>query len=49
MKKIISNSNCNAVKETIYLEKNGVVDVVRQREKDNSGFTNVEDIDWEQL
>ena len=46
---LISKSDWDAIKETMYLENNGVGDVVRQREKDDSGFTDVDDIDWDKL
>ncbi|WP_239459552.1 type II toxin-antitoxin system Phd/YefM family antitoxin [Limosilactobacillus coleohominis] len=46
---LISKSDWDAIKETMYLENNGVGDVVRRREKDDSGFTDVDDIDWDKL
>ncbi|WP_322555900.1 hypothetical protein [Lactobacillus sp. PV012] len=42
-------THATAIKETIELESNGVGDVVRKREKDKSGFTNIEEIDWGKL
>ena len=38
-----------AIKETMYLEQAGVMDIVRLREKDESGVTNVDEIDWDNL
>lgn len=46
---LISKSDWNAIQETLYLENNGVGDIVRKREKDDSGYTNVDDIDWDEL
>lgn len=41
--------NWDPIQETMYLEENGVGDVVRHRKEDHSGFTDVDDIDWENL
>lgn len=46
---LISKKDWEAIQETLYLESNGVGQVVRQREKDDSGFTDVDDIDWDSL
>ena len=46
---LISKSDWDAIHETMYLENNGVGDVVRQREKDDSGFTDIDEIDWDKL
>ena len=46
---LISKSDWDAIQETMYLENNGVGDVVRQREKDESGFTDIDEIDWDKL
>ena len=46
---LISKSDWDAIQETMYLENNGVGDVVRQREKDDSGFTDIDEIDWDKL
>ena len=46
---LISKSDWDAFQETMYLENAGVGKVVREKEKDDSGFTNVDDIDWEKL
>ena len=43
------SSDLNALEETLYLERAGVLAVVRKREQDDSGFTNVDDLDWEHL
>lgn len=43
---LISKSDWNALQETLYLESQGVGKIVRQREADHSGFTNINDIDW---
>lgn len=46
---LISKNDWDAIQETMYLENAGVGKVVRQREKDDSGFTDVDDIDWDKL
>lgn len=46
---LISKSDWDAIQETMYLENNGVGDVVRQREKDDSGFTDIDEINWDKL
>ena len=46
---LISKSDWDAIQETMYLENNGVGDVVRQREKDDSGCTDIDEIDWDKL
>ncbi len=35
--------------ETQYLLMSGTLVVIEQREQDNSGWTNIDDIDWNQL
>lgn len=37
------------IKETEYLESTGTINKVREREQDKSGYTNVDDIDWDKL
>lgn len=32
-----------------FLEATGTMDKVREREHDNSGYTNIDDIDWARL
>lgn len=46
---LISKSDWDAIQETMYLENAGVGKVVREREQDDSGFTDIDDIDWDQL
>lgn len=46
---LISLEDWKSIQETLLLEQTGVLDQVRKREKDESGFTNVEDIDWDSL
>lgn len=46
---LISKEDWNAIQETLYLEANGVGKVVRERGKDHSGFTDIDDIDWNKL
>ena len=46
---IISLEDWDSIQETLILEQTGVMEKVRSREKDESGFTNVDDIDWDNL
>ncbi len=46
---LISLEDWQSIQETLMLEQTGVLDEVRRREKDDSGFTNVDDIDWDKL
>ncbi|WP_040928440.1 type II toxin-antitoxin system Phd/YefM family antitoxin [Nosocomiicoccus massiliensis] len=46
---LISKENWDSINETLYLENNGVLNVVRRRMEDNSGWTNIDDINWEEL
>lgn len=46
---IISKKDWDSIAETLYLENTGTLANVHNREDDNSGFSNVNDIDWEKL
>ncbi|GEK88591.1 prevent-host-death family protein [Alkalibacterium putridalgicola] len=46
---LISLDDWKAIQETLYLEQTGTLDKVRSREKDESGFTEVDAIDWDNL
>lgn len=46
---IISQEDWNSIQDTMYLEVTGTMDKVREREKDNSGTSNIDNIDWNQL
>lgn len=46
---LISLDDWQSIQETLMLEQTGVLDEVRKCEKDDSGFTNVDDIDWDML
>lgn len=46
---VISLSDWSAIKETLFLEQSGVLDKVRIREKDNTGFTDTDELDWDSL
>ncbi|MGO3498127.1 MAG: type II toxin-antitoxin system Phd/YefM family antitoxin [Staphylococcus equorum] len=46
---IIGQKDWNSIQETLYLESTGTMDKVREREKDNSGYTNIDDLDWDNL
>jgi PHD/YefM family antitoxin component YafN of YafNO toxin-antitoxin module len=46
---VIPLSDWSSIKETLFLEQAGVLDVVRKREKDDTGFTDTDDIAWDEL
>lgn len=46
---IISKNDWDAIRETLYLENTGTMDLVREREKDDSGYTEISEIDWDNL
>ncbi|MGR3847415.1 prevent-host-death protein, partial [Staphylococcus aureus] len=46
---IIGLEDWKSIQETMYLVSTGTMDKVREREKDNSGTTNIDDIDWDNL
>ena len=46
---LISKKDWDSIAETLLLEQTGVMDKVRKREKDHTGFTDIEDIDWNEL
>ncbi|REH76529.1 hypothetical protein DOS70_03510 [Staphylococcus felis] len=46
---IIGKKDWDSIQETLYLESVGAMAKVRKREKDNRGYTNIEDIDWDNL
>lgn len=46
---IVSQKGWNSIQETLFLESNGTMDKVREREKDDSGYTNIDDLDWDNL
>lgn len=46
---LISLEDWNSIQETLVLEQSGVLDRVRKREKDDSGFTDITEIDWDNL
>lgn len=46
---LIGRKDWESIKETLYLKQQGVIDAVREREKDNSGYTDIDDLDWNNL
>lgn len=46
---IVPKSDWDAIQEILYLSQTGTLDHVNRREKDDSSFTNVDDIDWNNL
>lgn len=46
---LLSSADWNAIQETLYLAEHGVAKVIKDRENDNSGWTNIDDIYWDKL
>ena len=46
---IIGQKDWNSIQETLYLESTGTMDKVREREKDNSGYTDIDSLDWDTI
>lgn len=46
---LLSSADWNAIQETLYLAEHEVAKVIKDRENDNSGWTNIDDIDWDKL
>ncbi|WP_180707258.1 hypothetical protein [Lactobacillus johnsonii] len=46
---ILMKNQIYNLQETIFLAEHGVDKVIKKRETDNSGWTDVDDIDWNKL
>ncbi|PTE69549.1 prevent-host-death protein [Staphylococcus devriesei] len=46
---IIGKKQWNSIQETLYLESTGTMNKIRERLNDNSGYTDIDDIDWDNL
>lgn len=46
---LIDSDDWNAIQETLFLAERGVDKVIKEREADKSGWTDVDDIDWDKL
>lgn len=46
---LISKKDWEALEETLYLIQTGTMVKVQEREQDNSGFTNIDKIDWDKI
>ena len=46
---LISLSDWHSIQETLCLEQVGVMDKVRERENDDTGFSAVSELDWDSL
>jgi len=44
---LISLSDWHSIQETLFLEQVGVMDKVRERENDDTGFSAVSELDWD--
>ncbi len=45
----MDSNDCSTIQRTIFLAERGVDKVIKKREANNSGWTNVDDIDWNKL
>jgi len=43
---LVNKKDWDAIQETLYLYSTGTLATVARREKDDSGFTEVDDLDW---
>lgn len=46
---LISKKDWDSIQETLFLEQTGVLAIVRKREGDNSGYSDIDTMDWEAL
>lgn len=46
---IIGEDDWKAIQETLFLVNQGVDKQIKERENDGSGFTDIDDIDWDNL
>lgn len=46
---IMNKKDYLALQETLFLASNGTLATVAQREKDASGFTNIDNLNWQAL
>lgn len=46
---VVGKQDWESIEETLYLIQTGVMEKVQQRENDKSGFTDIDDIDWDEL
>jgi len=46
---LIGLDDWRAIQETLFLEQTGTLYAVRALEKDHSGFTDIDEIDWDNL
>lgn len=43
---LIALSEWRSIKETLLIEETGTLDIIKKREKDSSGFTPINEVDW---
>lgn len=46
---IVNKKDWVSIQETLYLHNTGTLDKVLERERDDSGFTSVDELDWDNL
>ncbi|KFI44955.1 Antitoxin component YafN of the YafNO toxin-antitoxin module, PHD/YefM family [Bifidobacterium bohemicum] len=46
---VVNRADWNSIVETLYLESTGTLSAVEKRRADNSGTTDIDDIDWDTL
>ncbi|WP_224397862.1 type II toxin-antitoxin system Phd/YefM family antitoxin [Staphylococcus delphini] len=44
---LLSQNDWDRIQETLFLETTGTMEKVRKREKESSGFVNIDDINWD--
>ncbi|WEV42658.1 type II toxin-antitoxin system Phd/YefM family antitoxin [Bifidobacterium sp. ESL0682] len=46
---VVNRADWNSIMETLYLENTGTLATAEERRNDNSGITDIDDIDWDTL
>jgi PHD/YefM family antitoxin component YafN of YafNO toxin-antitoxin module len=46
---VVASDFWHSLQETLYLEQTGVLARVEERERDDTGFTSVDELDWDRL
>ncbi|MDF7664503.1 type II toxin-antitoxin system Phd/YefM family antitoxin [Bifidobacterium sp. ESL0763] len=46
---LVNRADWNSIMETLYLENNGTLAMVERRRADDSGTTDIDDVDWDKL
>jgi len=46
---MVSQQDWDSMQETLFLASTGTMNKVKEREKDNSGYTTIDNLDWDNL